>query len=69
MALIGKAGASRDLCQACLTLAEKRGRPLEPEMDDVLVRGHPDGSLEHARETFIASCSGTGDPGRIRPRL
>src|SRR5262245_3908461 len=63
MALIGKAGAGCNLRQACLPLAEKRGRPRKPEMDDAAMRGHPDRSLEHAVEMERAAI---GDCGKRR---
>src|SRR5262245_33561846 len=63
MALVGKAGASRDLGQAGLPLPNKLDRALQSEMHDVAMRGHADGSSKYPREMEWAA------PCNIRERL
>ena len=50
VALVGKAGAGSDFSQPRPTLPNKLERMLQSEVDDVAMRGHADGSGEHARE-------------------
>src|SRR6516164_5941890 len=63
MALVGKAGASRDLCQTGPPFPNKLDRALQSEMHDVTMRCHADGSGKHPREMEWAA------PRNIRERL
>src|SRR5215813_4684052 len=63
MALVGEAGASRDLGQAAPPFPNKLDRALQSEMHDVAMRCHADGSGKHSREMeWAARCN-------IRERL
>jgi len=63
MALVSKAGASRDLGQTGFPFPNKLDRALQSEMHDVAMRCHADGSGKHPREMeWTAPCN-------IRERL
>ena len=63
--LVGEARASRDFRQAGSPVANELDRALQPQMHYITVRGHANGSGEHARELERATPGDVGKSGDL----